>query len=108
MKHPYPIPVRSVLFLLKEYLDTGRIKVDPSKNTSPVTLHDPCNLVRWGGVVEPQRDILKQVVSDFREMVPNRENNYCCGGGGGMLSMSEYGDRRVGSGKMRCFYPVRG
>lgn len=102
MNHEYPVPMRSVLFLLKEYLDNGRIKVDPSKNTTPVTLHDPCNLVRWGGVVEPQRDILRQVLSDFREMTPNRENNYCCGGGGGMLSMSEYGERRVGSGKIKA------
>ena len=35
-------------------------------------------------------------------MIPNREQNYCCGGGGGMLSMSEYGDRRVESGKVKA------
>jgi len=34
-----------------------RIKVDPSKNKDRVTLHDPCNLVRWGGISEPQRRI---------------------------------------------------
>ena len=94
----YPIPFRSVLDLLEEYLDSGRIKVDPEKNPERVTLHDPCNLVRWGGVSEPQRRILRRVVKDFVEMVPNRQDNFCCGGGGGMLSMSEYGDRRVASG----------
>jgi len=102
MQSPYPLPVRSVLLLLKEYLDDGRINVDPSKNTDRVTLHDPCNLVRWGGIMEPQREILRAVVSDFKEMTPNREHNYCCGGGGGMLSMSEYGERRVGSGKIKA------
>jgi Fe-S oxidoreductase len=102
MNSPYPIPVRSILFLLQEYLDSGRITVDPAKNPDPVTLHDPCNLVRWGGVFEPQRSILRRVVSDFREMTPNREHNYCCGGGGGMLSMSEYGERRVASGKTKA------
>jgi Fe-S oxidoreductase len=35
-------------------------------------------------------------------MVPNRRNNYCCGGGGGMLSMSEYGERRVAAGQLNA------
>jgi Fe-S oxidoreductase len=102
MKKEYPLPVRSLLELMLEYLDEGRIKVDPSKNTDRVTLHDPCNLVRWGGVSEPQRELLRRSVSDFVEMVPNREQNFCCGGGGGMLSMSEYGERRVTSGKVKA------
>jgi Fe-S oxidoreductase len=98
----YALPVRSILELLLEYLREGRIRVDPAKNPDRVTLHDPCNLVRWGGVVEPQREILRRVTSDFVEMVPNREQNFCCGGGGGMLSMSEYGDRRVASGEVKA------
>jgi len=98
----YPIPMRSVLELVEEYLDTGRIRVDPSKNQRRVTLHDPCNLVRWGGVSEPQRRILKRVVNDFEEMTPNRADNFCCGGGGGMLSMTEYGERRVTSGRVKA------
>jgi len=102
IEQEYPIPVRSVLELLEEYLDCGRIKVDPEKNAERVTLHDPCNLVRWGGVSEPQRRVLRRAVRDFVEMTPNRHNNYCCGGGGGMLSMSEYGDRRVASGQIKA------
>jgi Fe-S oxidoreductase len=35
-------------------------------------------------------------------MVPNRAQNFCCGGGGGMLSMSEYGERRVASGEVKA------
>ena len=98
----YAVPMRSILQLLLEYLREGRIRVDPAKNPDRVTLHDPCNLVRWGGVVEPQREVLRRVASDFVEMVPNREQNFCCGGGGGMLSMSEYGDRRVASGEVKA------
>jgi Fe-S oxidoreductase len=98
----YALPVRSVLELLVEYLDAGRIRVDPSKNATRVTLHDPCNLVRWGGLSEPQRHILRRVVTDFTEMTPNRADNFCCGGGGGMLSLSEYGDRRVKSGRVKA------
>lgn len=98
----YKKPMRSVLELLLEFIETGRIKVDPSLNKTRVTLHDPCNLVRWGGVVEAQRKVLHKVVSDFVEMVPNRTQNYCCSGGGGMLSMSEYGDRRIASGRIKA------
>jgi Fe-S oxidoreductase len=102
MKSPYKIGMRSILELMEDYLRDGRITVDPAKNDERVTLHDPCNLVRWGGIAEPQRRILKQVVRDFEEMTPNRHHNYCCGGGGGMLSMSEYGERRVASGEIKA------
>lgn len=102
MQKEYPVPMRSILQLLEEYLAQGRIRVDPEKNQNRVTLHDPCNLVRWGGVSEPQRRVLKQVVTDFVEMTPNRQNNFCCGGGGGMLSMAEYGERRVASGAIKA------
>jgi len=99
---PYPLPMRSVLLLLEEYLDQGRIRVDPGRNPERVTLHDPCNLVRWGGISEPQRRILRRVAGEFVEMQPNRHNNFCCGGGGGMLSMSEYGQRRIASGATKA------
>jgi Fe-S oxidoreductase len=98
----YPVRMRSVLELLEEYLDRGRVRLRPEKNRQRVTLHDPCNLVRWGGISEPQRRVLRRAVSDFVEMTPNRKDNYCCGGGGGMLSMSEYGDRRVASGRIKA------
>jgi Fe-S oxidoreductase len=98
----YALPVRSVLELVWEYVASGRIKVDPAKNPARVTLHDPCNLVRWGGISEPQRRILKAVCADVVEMTPNREQNYCCGGGGGLLSLSEYGERRIASGATKA------
>jgi len=66
------------------------------------TLHDPCNLVRLGGIVEEQRYILNQAVTDFVEMTPNREKNYCCGGGGGQLAMTRYADRRLKTGKLKA------
>ncbi|NLG42444.1 MAG: (Fe-S)-binding protein [Phycisphaerae bacterium] len=101
-RQAYPLPVRSVLELLDEYFAAGRIRVDPAKNPERVTLHDPCNLVRWGGVSEPQRRVLGRCCANFAEMHPNRHNNYCCGGGGGMLSMSEFGQRRVASGQLKA------
>lgn len=98
----YPFKVITVIELISEYIKTGRIKLDPSKNKKLITLHDPCNLVRAGGIVEEQRFILSKAVENFVEMIPNRTNNYCCGGGGGQLSMSEYNDRRILSGKIKA------
>jgi Fe-S oxidoreductase len=98
----FPFPVRSVLEVAAGYLREGRIKLDPSKNTKPVTLHDPCNLVRLGGIVEEQRVLLKNAVEDFREMTPNRQKNYCCGGGGGQLAMTRFAKRRHSVGRLKA------
>ncbi|HRZ42772.1 MAG TPA: (Fe-S)-binding protein [Bacteroidales bacterium] len=92
---PFPFETLTNVELMLEYLEQGRIKVDPSKNPGVFTLHDPCNLVRSGGIIEPQRKILKASVGQFVEMTPNRADNYCCGGGGGQLAMSEYNERRM-------------
>jgi Fe-S oxidoreductase len=98
----YPFNVSTVVELVAEYIRSGRIRLDPARNTKRVTLHDPCNLVRGGGVIEEQRFALKHACTDFVEMTPNRENNYCCGGGGGQLSMGEYRDRRVETGQIKA------
>ncbi len=42
------------------------------------------------------------VSTDFREMYPNRSENYCCTGGGGAMSMSEYTPRRLKSAKVKA------
>ena len=60
------------------------------KNNFPVTLHDPCNLTRSMGIIEPQRRILRFLAPEFREMEPHGTRNYCCGGGSGFAIMSGY------------------
>jgi Fe-S oxidoreductase len=95
LNKPFPFEVLSCGELIAEYLREGRIRVDPAKIKEKVTLHDPCNLVRTGGVIEDQRFILQQTVSDLVEMTPNGADNLCCGGGGGQLAMSEYHERRM-------------
>lgn len=94
-KKNFPFKVLSSVELIAGYIRDGRIKLDPDKITDRVTLHDPCNLVRNGGVVEEQRYILRTFVHDFVEMTPHGIDNYCCGGGGGQLAMSEYNERRM-------------
>ncbi|HME46275.1 MAG TPA: (Fe-S)-binding protein [Syntrophorhabdales bacterium] len=82
------IPRESCLPLLEELVLSGRLKLDPTRNNFPVTLHDPCNMVRLMGIIEPQRRILRAICPQFREMEPHGVDNYCCGGGSGFAVMS--------------------
>ena len=77
-----------------DYIRDGRIKLDPSANPLPVTLHDPCNMARATGYIEPPRQIIKTVCEDFREMWPNGDRNFCCGGSSGLL-MDEFMRHRM-------------
>jgi Fe-S oxidoreductase len=52
------IPRESVFPFLENLVLSGKISLDPNRNNFPVTLHDPCNIVRLMGIVEPQRRIL--------------------------------------------------
>jgi CheY-like chemotaxis protein len=91
----------SVITMLR-YIHEGRIKVDKTKNTEPVTFHDSCNNARSCGLVEEPRELLNLTIMDFREMYPNRYENFCCTGGGGAMSMSEYTPRRLKSAKIKA------
>lgn len=84
------IPRVSSMAILEDIVFSGKIKFDPSKNDFPVTLHDPCNMVRLMGIVEPQRRILRYLCPQFREMTPHGVDNYCCGGGSGFAIMSSH------------------
>jgi CheY-like chemotaxis protein len=86
----------SVITMLR-YIKEGRIQVDKTRNPERVTFHDSCNNARSCGLTEEPRELLKLVCMDFREMYPNRAENFCCTGGGGAMSMSEYTPRRLKS-----------
>jgi Fe-S oxidoreductase len=93
--NPLPFEIISLLELMVDLINTGKIILDPSRNPHPVTYHDPCNLSRSCGMTEEPRFCLKRACLDFREMTPNRADSYCCTGGGGAMSMSEYAGRRL-------------
>lgn len=95
LQKKYPFEVITSVELLAEYISQGRLKLDKEKNKELMTLHDPCNLVREGGIIDQQRYVLKHAASRFVEMTPCGTDNFCCGGGGGQLSMSEYNERRM-------------
>jgi Fe-S oxidoreductase len=73
--------------VLEDIVFSGKLKLDPKRNDSPVTLYDPCNMVRLMGVVEPQRRILRKICPQLREIEPHGVENYCCGGGSGVAIM---------------------
>lgn len=101
-RYEQKIPTESVLLTLIRYIKDGRIKVDPGKNSEAVTFHDSCNIARSGELIEEPRWILRRVCSDFREMHPNRRENFCCSGGGGLLSMAEYRPLRLEVAKIKA------
>ncbi len=98
----FPFRIRSVVEVVAEYIQKGKLTLDPEANSEPVTYHDSCNLARTGGIFREPRIILKAVVKDFREMNPNGIENYCCGGGGGLVALPEYYEKRMRAGKPKA------
>ncbi|MGA2670532.1 MAG: (Fe-S)-binding protein [Dehalococcoidia bacterium] len=85
------IPRINCLSFFENIISRNQLKFNPEKNNFLVTLHDPCSVVRLSGIVEPQRNILKRVCPEFREMEPHGVNNYCCGGGSGFAIIKSQG-----------------
>ncbi len=98
-----PVPFR--LLHIHEFCDENLAKLPLKKLPLKVTLHDPCNYVRAGGIIEQPRRILRACVTEFVEMTPNRQDSFCCGGGSGIL-MDEMYDIRMKLGKKK-FEQVR-
>ena len=99
---PWSFQVRSVLEVMDEYIRAGRIQMDPSRNSRLVTYHGSCHLGRNSGLFDEPRRILEACTSDYREMVPGRERNYCCGGGGGLVAVLEWQDTRMKAGRPKA------
>jgi Fe-S oxidoreductase len=108
----FNIPRESALTLLRDIVMSGALKLDPSRNDDiTTTLHDPCNITRLMGIVEPQREIMRAVCNNFREMVPHGVHNYCCGGGSGFAitantNFNEWRDIVSGRAKLRQILDV--
>jgi len=94
--------VRAFVEVVADYIQSGRIKLDPSVNQERVTYHDPCNQARSGNYIEEPRTVLRNSVMDFVDLTPCGRSNFCCGGGGGALTMSEYRDKRLSAAKVKA------
>lgn len=80
---PYPFEVIHILELLDQLRSQGKLKT-VGKDPTRQTFHDPCQLVRRGGVLEQPRNLLNMIAGDFVEMKDAGMMNWCCGGGGGV------------------------
>lgn len=96
----------TVFDLLKDYLRSGRIRVNRDLITETIAYHDPCNYGRKSrelfghGYFEEPRWVLDQCVTDWVELNPPEDNQYCCGGGGGTL-LTPYKEQRLHYGRKK-------
>jgi len=90
-----PFQITNCLEWTAGHIRAGRLRFDQSKNPQPVTYHDPCNFGRSCGIIEEPRVILAASCAGFREMHPNRAENWCCGGGGGLSAMDDIQEFRM-------------
>ena len=81
---PVPVRILHITEYLDELLSNGDITVN--KVNESVSFHDPCQLVRRGGVTEAPRRILKALGFELKELKDHGSFAWCCGGGGGVVS----------------------
>ncbi len=80
------LPVRIVHMteFLDESIASGRIRVKKIGDTA--TFHDPCQIVRRGGLESAARRVLAALGFELIELEDHGITGYCCGGGGGVVS----------------------
>lgn len=83
---PLPFKVRHVTEFLADELQEGRLKLTPAV-TGKTTFHDPCQLVRKGGINDAPRTLMKAMGIELNELKNHGGFSFCCGGGGGVLDI---------------------
>ena len=80
------LPVRIVHMteFLDEAIASGRIRVNRIGETA--TFHDPCQIVRRGGLEAAARRVLAALGFELIELQDHGITGFCCGGGGGVVS----------------------
>ena len=93
--------------LLKEYIETGRIKINKTIHEELTTVHDPCNYGRKSqkafgqDFCEEIRWITRQCCENVVDTHPTGMNNFCCGAGGGAWAMP-YEQERIFYGRVKA------
>lgn len=91
---PYKFKVIHVLELLDQLRREGRIELE-GIDDEKLTFHDPCQIVRRGGIVQEPRDLLNSISNNFVEMPCSGKWNWCCGGGGGVSANPDADELRL-------------
>jgi len=80
---PFNFKVLHILELLDELREEGRLTL-ADQDMTEMTFHDPCQLVRRGGVLEQPVNLVEMVAGNYVPMSDQGQWNWCCGGGGGV------------------------
>lgn len=79
-----PVRIIHMTEFLDELITGGQIRV--TKMVSTATFHDPCQIVRRGGLEAAARRVLAALGFELIELQDHGVLGYCCGGGGGVVS----------------------
>jgi Fe-S oxidoreductase len=79
-----PVRIIHMTELLDELIGSGKIRV--RKIGESATFHDPCQIVRRGGLEAAARRVLSALGFQLIELEAHGLGGYCCGGGGGVVS----------------------
>jgi Fe-S oxidoreductase len=80
-----PVRIIHMTEFLDEQLAAGTIRVKPIGESA--TFHDPCQIVRRGGLEAAARRVLAALGFDLIELQDHGVRwAFCCGGGGGVVS----------------------
>lgn len=91
---PYNFEIIHILELMDKLVSEGRLPTK-GKDARRLTYHDPCQLIRRGGLEKHPRNLLGAVASNFVEMENAGVANICCGGGGGVSSLPDAEEQRI-------------
>lgn len=83
---PLPFKVRHITEYLAEALDAGKLRLRKAA-VGATAFHDPCQLVRKGGITDAPRKLMQAMGVDLHEMKNHGGFSFCCGGGGGVLDI---------------------
>jgi Fe-S oxidoreductase len=79
-----PVRILHMTEFLDELISSGRIRVKPVHDSA--TFHDPCQIVRRGGLEAAARRVLAALGLQLIELQDHGVSGFCCGGGGGVVS----------------------
>jgi Fe-S oxidoreductase len=82
----YSFEVVQIVELLDRFVREGRLRLR-GKEARRLTFHDPCQLVRRGGITEAPRRLMDGVSANLVEMRGGGAASFCCGGGGGVSAI---------------------
>jgi Fe-S oxidoreductase len=79
-----PVRIIHMTEFLDEQIASSQIRVKKIGETA--TFHDPCQIVRRGGLEAAARRVLAALGFELIELQDHGVTGYCCGGGGGVVS----------------------